>query len=146
MSDVLSNRSTHLSKINLPETFQSAVGAAEQLATEVGNEKRRAEYEKVISTQLLRLRTAYPTQARNFTTTEAKLLSAMWMEIFAEVPAEVLQEAVSRHIKNDRTGFFPTPGQIMGEVEKIIAERRAKQADFENYERAKRLLKKLREE
>ena len=78
------------------------------------------EHEKATTMGLYRLRVAYPTQARNYDAVEVDSLTALWLEIFADVKPRVLAEAVTLYIKNDRSGFFPSPGQVMGAVEEIL--------------------------
>ena len=85
-------------------------------------EQRWAAYDAEMSFGLLTLRTAFPTQARNYSDGEFDMLTALWLEIFAEVESGILHEAVIRFITTDRKGFFPSPGQIMGIVEEIQAE------------------------
>jgi hypothetical protein len=51
------------------------------------------------------------------------MLTALWLEIFTEVERGILNEAIMRFVAADRKGFFPSPGQVMGFVEEIIAER-----------------------
>jgi hypothetical protein len=76
-----------------------------------------------VSIGLLTLRTAFPTQARNYSDREHDMLTALWLEIFAEVERGILNEAIMRFVAADRKGFFPSPGQVMGFVEEIIKER-----------------------
>ena len=97
-------------------------------------EQEWAVYDAAMSIGLLTLRTAYPTQARNYSDREHDMLSALWLEIFAEIPPDIINEAIMRFIAADRKGFFPAPGQIMGVVEDIINERE-KQAEAERSER-----------
>jgi hypothetical protein len=86
-------------------------------------EQEWAIYDAEVSIGLLTLRTAFPTQARNYSDREHDMLTALWLEIFAEVETGTLREAIMRFISTDRKGFFPAPGQVMGIVEEIIAER-----------------------
>ena len=97
-------------------------------------EQAWAIYDAEVSIGLLTLRTAFPTQARNYSDREHDMLMALWLEIFAEVEPGILREAIMRFISTDRKGFFPAPGQIMGIVEDIIAERE-RQAEAERTER-----------
>ena len=94
-----------------------------------------------VSIGLLTLRTAYPTQARNYSDREHDMLTALWLEIFAEVERGILHEAIMRFVAADRKGFFPSPGQVMGYVEEIIAGRKKR----EDEERMKRHAAYLRE-
>ena len=82
-----------------------------------------------VSIGLLTLRTAFPTQARNYSDREHDMLTALWLEIFAEVERGILNEAIMRFVAADRKGFFPSPGQVMGYVEEIIAERKKREDD-----------------
>jgi hypothetical protein len=82
-------------------------------------EARRA----VISGELFKLRVAYPTQARNYSDGEVAAMNALWSEIFIAVEPRLLHEAIIRFITGDRKAFFPSPGQIVGQVERIIAEK-----------------------
>ena len=97
-------------------------------------EQAWAIYDAEVSIGLLTLRTAFPTQARNYSDREHDMLMALWLEIFAEVEPGTLREAIMRFISTDRKGFFPAPGQIMGIVEEIIDERK-KQEEAERTER-----------
>jgi len=85
-------------------------------------EQAWAVYDAEMSIGLLTLRTAFPTQARNYSDREFDVLTALWLEIFAEVEPGLLREAIMRFVATDRKGFFPSPGQIMGVVEEIQAE------------------------
>jgi hypothetical protein len=82
-----------------------------------------AKREAILSSEILRLRVAYPTQARNFSPQETAMLNELWREIFIAVEPIIFREAVMRFITTDRKSFFPSPGQIVGFVEQIIAER-----------------------
>jgi bacterioferritin-associated ferredoxin len=86
-------------------------------------------YDAAMSIGLLTLRTAYPTQARNYSDKEHDMLAALWLEIFAEVKPDILYEAIMRFISTDRKGFFPSPGQVMGIVESIVKEREWKETE-----------------
>jgi hypothetical protein len=55
------------------------------------------------------------------------MLTALWLEIFAEVERGILNEAILRFIAADRKGFFPSPGQVMGVVGDIIKERKKRE-------------------
>jgi hypothetical protein len=77
----------------------------------------------VISGELFKLRVAYPTQARNYSDGEVAAMNALWSEIFIAVEPRLLHEAIIRFITGDRKAFFPSPGQIVGQVECIIAEK-----------------------
>ena len=104
-------------------------------------EQQWALYDAEVSIGLLTLRTAFPTQARNYSDREHDVLTALWLEIFAEVEPGLLREAIMRFVATDRKGFFPSPGQVMGLVEDIRAERKRK----EDEERAERHYAELRE-
>jgi hypothetical protein len=103
-------------------------------------EQQWALYDAEVSIGLLTLRTAFPTQARNYSDREHDVLTALWLEIFAEIEPGTLREAIMRFVATDRKGFFPSPGQIMGIVEDIISEREAQ----EKAERAERHYEYLR--
>ena len=96
--------------------------AAAQTAKDLTPEERKR-HDALVATELFKLRTAYPTQARNYTEREVRALNALWSEIFAEVDPGLLHEAVTRFIVSDRKGYFPSPGQILGCIEQIAAER-----------------------
>ena len=99
-------------------------------------------YDAEVSIGLLTLRTAFPSQARNYSDREHDMLTALWLEIFVEVEPSMLREAIMRFIATDRKGFFPSPGQIIGCVEEITAERE-KQAEAESTERHYDYLRQL---
>ena len=79
---------------------------------------------EVISNQLFVLQTAYPTVVRNYTQEEYQALRGLWYDIFKNVPEPLMKEAIKRFIINDRKGFFPSPGQIIGCIEQIVKEQR----------------------
>jgi hypothetical protein len=81
--------------------------------------------EKQLDTELAVLATAFPTVVRGYDASEHKAMKALWHGIFRNIPQEVLREAILRFIINDRKGFFPAPGQIVGYVEQIAAEHKA---------------------
>jgi len=80
-------------------------------------------YDAEISVGLLTLRTAFPTQTRNYSDKEHDMLMALWLEIFVALEPGIINEAILRFISTDRKGFFPSPGQIMGIIVDIQAER-----------------------
>ena len=135
------------------EPKQTAVqpGAIPTLAGAVQNrimgkhgmtEQEWAIYDAEVSIGLLTLRTAFPTQARNYSDREYDVLTALWLEIFADVEPGLFREAIMRFVATDRKGFFPSPGQIMGCVEEIQDERK-KQADAERAEQHYAYLREL---
>lgn len=77
-----------------------------------------------INSQLLILQTAFPTVVRNYDEYEVQALQQLWYDIFKNVPEQLMREAVKRFIINDRKGFFPSPGQIVGYIEQIVAEQK----------------------
>lgn len=76
-----------------------------------------------INKQLMVLSTAFPTVVRNFDPYEFKATQELWYNIFKNVPEELLQEAVMQYIINERKGFFPSPGQIIGIITEIVKKR-----------------------
>ena len=79
---------------------------------------------EAIDSQLLVLQTAFPTVVRNYDQYEYQALRSLWYEIFKNVPKDLMEEAIMRFIINDRKGFFPSPGQIVGYIEQIVVERK----------------------
>lgn len=79
---------------------------------------------EAISAQLLILQTAYPTIVRNYDQYEFQALQNLWYDIFKNIPEQLLKEAIKRFIINDRKGFFPSPGQIIGYIEQIVYEKK----------------------
>ncbi len=77
-----------------------------------------------INSQLLVLQTAFPTVVRNYDEYEVQALQQLWYDIFKNVPEQLMREAIKRFIINDRKGFFPSPGQIVGYIEQIVAEQK----------------------
>jgi hypothetical protein len=77
-----------------------------------------------INSQLLILQTAFPTVVRNYDEYEVQALQQLWYDIFKNVPEQLMREAIKRFIINDRKGFFPSPGQIVGYIEQIVAEQK----------------------
>ena len=51
------------------------------------------------------------------------MLMALWLEVFVEIEPGIFHEAILRFVTADRKGFFPSPGQIMGIIVDIQAER-----------------------
>lgn len=123
------------------ENTALAIISQEWIAAQTINavtEKQRKEQEALIKIELAVLRTAYPTQARNFSAAEVQATTNLWFEIFAKVPAQLLHEAIKRFIINDRKGFFPTPGQIIGFIEQIVVKHEAAQKEQEMLENQQR--------
>lgn len=77
-----------------------------------------------INSQLLVLQTAFPTVVRNYDEYEVQALQQLWYDIFKNVPEQLMREAIKRFIINDRKGFFPSPGQIVGYIKQIVAEQK----------------------
>jgi bacterioferritin-associated ferredoxin len=92
-------------------------------------EQEWAAYDAALSIGLLTLRTAFPTQTRNYSDREHDMLAALWLEIFIDVEPGIVQEAIIRFISADRKGFFPSPGQVMQYVEDIQAERERQETE-----------------
>lgn len=80
---------------------------------------------ETINSQLLVLQTAFPTVVRNYDQREFEALQRLWYDIFKNVPEQLMKEAIKRFIINDRKGFFPSPGQIVGYIEQIVKEQQA---------------------
>lgn len=136
------NEQTALVRQNISQQSTLTGVAKSRIISKYGmTEQQWAMYDAEVSIGLLTLRTAFPTQARNYSDREHDVLTALWLEIFAEVELGLLREAIMRFVATDRKGFFPSPGQVMGLVEDIVAEREAKAAA----ERAERHYAELRE-
>jgi hypothetical protein len=124
-----------------------SVAAKAAVAARTGMDERQiANYFALVSMELLKLKTAYPAQARNYSPQEMDALTALWLEIFAEVDLRVLHEAVRRFIAGDRKAFFPAPGQIMGIVEILEKERKYAELERLEYEYLQEKLKSCVEE
>ena len=82
-------------------------------------------YELFIAAELYTLRMAYPVKARKFTEREVSRTNELWAEIFVGVDLRLLHKAIVRFIATDRKAFFPSPGQIIGVLEDIVAEEEA---------------------
>ena len=91
------------------------------------SEQQRKQHNAFVAAELFKLRTAYPTQARNFSADEVAATNALWSEAFAGVEIGLLREAINRFIITNRKGFFPVIGQIVEVIEQIVAERETKQ-------------------
>jgi hypothetical protein len=76
--------------------------------------------DRTIGNSILKLRVSFPT--KSFSEEEGKALLLVWGECFAGGRVDVFEEAVRRFIKNDKKGFFPSPGMIMAECENIMSE------------------------
>ena len=126
---------------NTPPTFASL--AQNRIMNKLGmTEQEWAVYDAEVSIGLLTLRTAFPTQSRNYSDREFDMLTALWLEVFVEIERGILNEAVIRFVTADRKGFFPAPGQIMSIAEEITAERK-KQAEVESTKRHYAYLREL---
>jgi hypothetical protein len=126
---------------NAPPTLAGL--AKNRIMNNVGmTEQEWAIYDAEVSIGLLTLRTAFPTQARNYSDREHDVLIALWLDIFAEIEPGLLREAIMRFISTDRKGFFPAPGQIMGCAEEIQVERE-RQAAAERIEAHRVYLREL---
>ena len=111
-----------LAQINNTSTFAEL--AQNQLMHKYGMTAQAwAIYDAEISIGLLKLRTAFPSQTRNYSDREHDMLMALWLEIFIAIESGIFHEAIMRFVATDRKGFFPSPGQVMGIVEDIQAER-----------------------
>ena len=111
-----------LAQINNTPTFAEL--AKNQLMHKYGMTVQEwAIYDAEISIGLLKLRTAFPTQTRNYNDKEHDMLITLWLEIFVAIEPGIFHEAIMRFIATDRKGFFPSPGQVMGIVEDIKTER-----------------------
>ena len=117
-----SESSLEIAQITEPPTFAGL--AKNRIMAKLGmSEDAWAIYDAEVSIGLLSLRTAFPAQARNYSGMEHDMLTALWLEIFAGIKPGMLQEAIMRFVATDRKGFFPSPGQVMGIVEDMQAER-----------------------
>ena len=93
-----------------------------------------------INSQLLVLQTAFPTVVRNYDQFEFQAMQKLWYDIFKNVPELLMQEAIKRFIINDRKGFFPSPGQIIGYIEQIAQEQKEAEEERRMIERLEKLL------
>lgn len=96
-----------------------------------------------VAKQLLVLQTAYPTITRSYNKSEYRSLLKLWYSIFRFVPENTMREAIRRYIINDRKGFFPVPGQIVGYIEQIVGEENAAREARENYLELSRLIEEI---
>ena len=93
----------------------------------MNNLPEELKYELFIAAELYTLRMAYPVQARKFTEREVIRTNELWAEMFAGVDLRLLHKAIIRFIATDRKAFFPSPGQIIGVLEDIMAEEKAEE-------------------
>lgn len=93
-----------------------------------------------INSQLLVLQTAFPTIVRNYDQFEFQAMQKLWYDIFKNVPEQLMQEAIKRFIINDRKGFFPSPGQIVGYIEQIAQEQKEAEEERRMIERLEKIL------
>jgi len=120
------NQSTAL-VANYTDTGQENItadicNATPQALLSMNNLPHELKYELLIAAELYTLRMAYPVQARNFTEREVMRTNQLWAEVFAGIDLHLIHKAIIRFIATDRKAFFPSPGQIWGMVEEIIAE------------------------
>jgi hypothetical protein len=138
----LQQRNEIMQRTNNPPTFADL--AKISLINKYGmTEQEWAVYDAEMSFGLLKLRSSFPTQSRNYSDREVDIMTAVWLEVFAETERGILSEAIVRFVSTDRKGFFPSPGQIMGVVEDIQAERKAK-IEAERLERHREYLRQKR--
>ena len=71
-------------------------------------------YDAEISVGLLTLRTAFPTQTRNYSDKEHDMLMALWLEIFVALEPGIINEAILRFIATTAKGFSLPPGKLWG--------------------------------
>jgi len=107
--------------------------------------QQEKQHKALVAMGLVKLRTAYPTQARNFSPEEVAATNALWAEVFAGVAPELLHKAVIRFIATDRRErkFFPSPGDIAEVVEKIVAEGRAEEKRRDDFKKERKRLTRL---
>jgi len=111
-----------LAQINNTPTFAEL--AKNQLMHRYGiTAQEWAIYDAEVSVGLLKLRTAFPIQTRNYSDKEHDMLISLWLEIFVAIEPGIFHEAIMHFVAADRKGFFPSPGQIMGIIEDIQTER-----------------------
>lgn len=91
-----------------------------------------------INAQLLVLQTAFPAIVRNYDQYEFQALQQLWYDIFKNVPEQLMREAIRRYIINDRKGFFPSPGQIIGCIKQIVLEQEETARMREYYQRLRK--------
>ena len=101
--------------------------ASPQTLMSMDNLPESLKHELFIAAELYTLRMAFPVQARKFTEREVSRTNELWAEIFAGVDLGLLHKAIIRFIATDRKAFFPSPGQIIGVLEDIVAEDEALQ-------------------
>jgi len=124
-----------ITQINEPPTLAGL--AKNRIMSRCGiTEQEWAIYDAEISVGLLTLRTAFPTQTRNYSDKEHDMLTALWLEIFVSIEPGILNEAIMRFVTADRKGFFPSPGQIMGVIVDIQAEHERQTAEERTKEHA----------
>jgi hypothetical protein len=117
---------------------------AAQVATNLSAPQRK-QHNALVAAEILRLRVAYPTQARSFSAEEVAATNALWAEIFAGVDPDLLREAVMRFIVADRKGYFPAPGQIVGAIEQIVVERNEVEKRVCDGQELRRLCERVRQ-
>ncbi|MDR0936627.1 MAG: hypothetical protein LBM98_08110 [Oscillospiraceae bacterium] len=99
---------------------------------------------EIIISALKMFRAAYPAHAGKFSTKEAcEAHIALWSEVFAGVEPEVLREAVVIFIANNKTSFWPSPGQIGVEVKKLLRKSNGAAQAFSELQRLDRILENM---
>lgn len=93
----------------------------------MNNLPEELKYELFIAAELYTLRMAYPVQARKFSEREVRRTNELWAEIFAGADLRLLHKALIRFMATNRSGYFPSPGQVFGVLEDIAAEEAAEQ-------------------
>jgi len=82
-----------LAQINNTPTFAEL--AKNQLMHKYGMTAQEwAIYDATISIGILKLRTAFPTQTRNYSDKEHDMLIALWLEIFIAIKPGIFHEAI----------------------------------------------------
>jgi len=130
MHNLMTTQSKTTPSIKQEQTMTNAA-KGQILKSGLMDERQLAQYSAAVAVSIFKLRTAFHTQARNFRESEIDALNALWLETFSNFRPEDIQEAVLRFIKDDRKGFFPSPGQVEGFVEQIVKERKAQEKSVE---------------
>ena len=66
------------------------------------------------------LKAAYPSYYKGMSKQDAYAVVALWAELFADEPYELVEAAVKRLIACDTKGFPPVPGQVKEQIQRVL--------------------------
>jgi len=93
------------------------------------------------------LETAYPNYSKKLSTEELDNTGKLWLNMFGDIDYLDIGKAVGDFIKNDKSGFPPTIGQVNNLIDKkpsfLLANNNNDQIEFSSIEEWKGLYKQV---